>query len=172
MEPNSIALGPEVGIANCDRHGPPAGEYSLRTPGAPAALMAPLPTCRTSKLPRANCEIKKGGADRRKKTLPTEGSTAVTRRLVPGEPGTATQLVVRPACGGLVCASRRQPVWSVGHERFTWPPAAWAVIFVARVLVTRSVPSWVRVLVSQAMFAPRVTGVILSKTGRARQSRW
>src|ERR1035438_7299449 len=104
MEPNNIALGPEVGSANCDWGGPPAGEYSLRTPGAPAALMVPLPICRTSRLPRANCEIKKGGADRRKKTLPTEGSIAVTRRLVAAEPGTVTQLVVRPTCGRLVCA--------------------------------------------------------------------
>src|ERR1035438_6550680 len=100
--------------------GPPAGEYSLRKPGAPAEPMVPLPTCRTTRSPGANWAVEKCGEASRKKTLPTLGLTVPRMRLAVREPGTVAQLVVRPKPGALVRSEERR----VGKEcRSRWSPS-------------------------------------------------
>src|SRR5437773_2070393 len=99
--------------------------------------------------------------------LPAVGSRVNVIWLVEVEPGTSSQLVPRPTEMELVCARRRQPMWSAGQERVRRFPETVFVIVTGAVLTTertRSVPSVARVLVFQARPWPGLAGVSAANT--------
>src|SRR5487761_2167508 len=75
----------------------------------------------------------------------SEGSVVSTGRLtwlVVVEPGTATQLVLRPIVSGLDCSCSSQPIWFAGQDRLRLPPltADVSITGAATAVATLTVP--------------------------------
>src|SRR5580765_5175789 len=80
------------------------------------------------------------------------------------EPGTSNQLLTKPTLIELVCACKRQPVWSCGQLKSSELPTDTRVMLVRVVLIplaTRSLPSEASVFVFQTRFGPGVAGTRL-----------